>query len=85
MTQHHRFIATWCAMAAAGLIATGISHRCAAETAKPTSAAPSQLPGLRKLMETPLRDTSICRGPDGTWYLTGTVEPFWAYNQGIKV
>jgi beta-xylosidase len=36
-------------------------------------------------MDTPLRDTSICRGPDGTWYLTGTVEPFWAYNEGIKI
>ncbi len=43
------------------------------------------LPRLRKLMDTPLRDTSICRGPDGAWYLTGTVEPFWAYNEGIKV
>ena len=51
---------------------------------KPT-AARSTLPGLRKLMDTPLRDTSLCRGPDGTWYLTGTVEPFWAYNEGIKV
>ncbi|HWI56283.1 MAG TPA: family 43 glycosylhydrolase, partial [Bacillota bacterium] len=47
--------------------------------------ASSKLPGLRKLMDTPLRDTSICRGPDGNWYLTGTVEPFWAYNQGIQV
>ena len=45
---------------------------------------PGDLP-LRKLMDTPLRDTSICRGPDGTWYLTGTIEPFWDYNQGIKV
>lgn len=42
-------------------------------------------PALRKLMDTPLRDTAICRGPDGTWYLTGTVEPFWNYNEGIKV
>ncbi len=40
---------------------------------------------IRRLMDTPLRDTSICRGPDGTWYLTGTVEPFWAYNEGIKL
>ena len=40
---------------------------------------------LRKLMDTPLRDTSLCHGPDGSWYLTGTVEPFWEYNQGIKV
>ena len=44
-----------------------------------------KLPGLRKLMDTPLRDTSICRGPDGTWYLTGTVEPFWGFNEGIKL
>lgn len=48
-------------------------------------AAADRLPGLRKLMDTPLRDTSICAGPDGTWYLTGTVEPFWGYNEGIKV
>lgn len=47
--------------------------------------ARDELPGLRKLMDTPLRDTSVCRGPDGAWYLTGTVEPFWAYNEGIKV
>ncbi len=33
----------------------------------------------------PLRDTSVCRGPDGTWYLTGTIPPFWSYNEGIKV
>ncbi|MFO0891143.1 MAG: family 43 glycosylhydrolase [Isosphaeraceae bacterium] len=32
-----------------------------------------------------MRDTSITRGPDGTWYLTGTSEPFWAYNEGIRV
>jgi len=44
-----------------------------------------RLPGLRKLMDTPLRDTSICRGPDGTWYMTGTVEPFWGYNEGIQI
>lgn len=40
---------------------------------------------LRKLMDMPLRDTSVCRGTDGTWYLTGTVEPFWNYNEGIKL
>lgn len=36
-------------------------------------------------MDTPLRDPSICRGPNDTWYLTGTVEPFWGYNEGIKL
>jgi beta-xylosidase len=46
---------------------------------------PPVLPGLRKLMDTPLRDTSICLGPDGTWYLTGTVEPFYGFNEGIKL
>ncbi|HEY3324991.1 MAG TPA: family 43 glycosylhydrolase [Planctomycetota bacterium] len=45
----------------------------------------TELPGLRKLIDTPLRDTSICRGPDGTWYMTGTVEPFWSFNEGIKL
>jgi xylan 1,4-beta-xylosidase len=43
--------------------------------------------GLRKLMDTPLRDPSICRGPDGVYYLTGTSEPFWGYNNenGIRI
>jgi hypothetical protein len=50
-----------------------------------TSRGAEPLPGLRKLMDTPLRDTSICRGPDGAWYLTGTVEPFYGYNEGIKL
>lgn len=40
---------------------------------------------LRRLMDTPLRDTSICRGPGGTWYMTGTRQPFWSYNEGINV
>lgn len=48
-------------------------------------AAKDSLPNLRKLMDTPLRDTSICRGPDGAWYMTGTVEPFWGFNEGIRV
>ena len=39
------------------------------------------LPGLRKLMNIYLRDPSICSGPNGTWYLIGTVNP----PEGIKV
>lgn len=46
---------------------------------------PDELTGLRKLSDLELRDTSICRGPDGTWYLTGTVQPYWKYNEGIKI
>jgi beta-xylosidase len=43
--------------------------------------------GLRKLMDTPIRDPSICAGPDKTYYLTGTSPPFWEDNQdsGIRV
>ena len=41
--------------------------------------------GLRLLADMPLRDPSVCQGPDGTWYLTGTVEPFYGFNEGIKV
>jgi len=35
----------------------------------------AELPGLRKLMDTFLRDPSICQGPDHYWYLTGTINP----------
>ncbi len=51
------------------------------------AAPPGPPPGLRKLMDTPLRDPSVCRGPDGTYYLTGTSEPFWSFNNtnGIRV
>jgi len=57
---------------------------------EPTGAPgqPSSVPvGLRKLMDVPLRDPSICVGPDGTYYLTGTSEPFWGFNNdnGIRV
>jgi beta-xylosidase len=43
--------------------------------------------GLRQLLDEPLRDPSICRGPEGIYYLTGTSEPFWDYNNesGIRV
>jgi beta-xylosidase len=55
------------------------------EPVAPLTPGGVQLPGLRKLMDTPLRDTSICRGPEGTWYLTGTVQPFFGFNEGIKL
>ena len=90
------FAATYLALLAAGF---PVRPAHAAGAAAPASAAgaASGLPGtpapqpnsdfgaLRKLMDTPLRDPSICHGPDGTWYLTGTVEPFWGFNQGIKL
>lgn len=38
-----------------------------------------------KLMDTPLRDTSICLGPGNTYYMTGAIQPFWKYNEGVKL
>lgn len=42
---------------------------------------------VRLLFDEPLRDPSVCVGPDGTYYLTGTSEPFWGFNneKGIRV
>ena len=54
-------------------------------------AAPPMRPaapmGLRRLFDVPLRDPSICLGPDHTYYLTGTSPPFWDDNQdsGIRI
>lgn len=56
-----------------------------AESGTSSSIQIGKLPGLIRLMDMPLRDTSICRGTDGVWLMTGTVEPFWSYNEGIKV
>jgi xylan 1,4-beta-xylosidase len=69
---------------AAPALASGITNS-PPGASDPQTRPKSDLGALRKLMDTPLRDPSICRGPDGTWYLTGTVEPFWGFNQGIKL
>src|SRR5574340_638020 len=63
--------------------------------AAPADSAPAPEPptaktgphGLRMLFDSPLRDPSICVGPDGMYYLTGTSPPFWSYNNesGIRV
>ena len=42
---------------------------------------------LRPMFDYPLRDTSVCLGPDGTYYLTGTTghPTWWKTNQGIRM
>lgn len=39
------------------------------------------------LLDVPMRDPCVCLGPDGIYYLTGTSEPFWSYNNenGIRL
>ncbi|MDR0326971.1 MAG: family 43 glycosylhydrolase [Planctomycetaceae bacterium] len=41
----------------------------------------------KMLFDYHVRDTCICRGPDGTWYLTGTTghPDWWVTNEGIRI
>ncbi|MCX6925530.1 MAG: family 43 glycosylhydrolase, partial [Verrucomicrobia bacterium] len=50
------------------------------------SAAP-RLPALKPLFDFPVRDTCVCLGPDGTYYLTGTTgyPGWWQTNAGIRI
>lgn len=44
------------------------------------------LPPLLPLIEVQVRDTILCRGGDGNFYLTGsTGENIWAYNRGVEL
>ncbi len=44
------------------------------------------MPPVRVLLDIGLRDTSVCAGPDGTYYLTGTLGPnFMTENEGIPL
>ena len=47
---------------------------------------PPVLPPMKPLFDFPLRDTSICVGPDKTYYLTGTTgdpKHWWHTNEGM--
>jgi beta-xylosidase len=46
-----------------------------------------KMPPLKPLFDYPLRDTSVCLGPDGTYYLSGTTghPTWWKTNEGIRV
>jgi len=45
------------------------------------------LPPLAPLFDYPVRDTCVCLGPDGTYYLTGTTghPSWWNTNDGIRM
>lgn len=45
------------------------------------------LPEIEPLFDYPLRDVSICLGPDGTYYMTGTTgyPTWWKTNSGISI
>jgi len=46
-----------------------------------------QLPPIEPLFDFPVRDTSVCVGGDGAYYLTGTTghPTWWKTNEGIRV
>jgi xylan 1,4-beta-xylosidase len=44
------------------------------------------LPPIRPLIDVQVRDTIVCRGGDGCYYMTGsTGENIWAFNDGIEL
>lgn len=44
------------------------------------------LPAIRPLLELHLRDTQICLGGDGAYYMTGsTGDNIWAFNDGVEL
>lgn len=56
----------------------------AAHAAEPIQRPP--LPALKPLSDSPVRDTSVCLGPDGIYYLIGTTghPTWWNVNEGYK-
>jgi hypothetical protein len=44
------------------------------------------LPDIAPLIDVQVRDTIVCRGGDGNFYMTGsTGENIWAYNRGVEL
>jgi xylan 1,4-beta-xylosidase len=44
------------------------------------------LPAIRPLIDVQVRDTIVCHGGDGNFYMTGsTGENIWAYNRGVEL
>ena len=83
MLPHSHLVATALVLAMAGSLAAPRTAQ-AAESPKPPGGAARPLPGLRKLLDTPLRDTSISRGPDGTrWLKTSTHDPNPQHHSGL--
>jgi len=64
-------------------IQTGILHGAFA----PESGEYVGLPALEPLFDFPVRDTSVCLGPDGVYYLIGTTgwPTWWKTNEGIRM
>ncbi len=65
------------------------------QSAVETKQKPEKMPTIEPLFDHALRDPSICIGPDGTYYLTGTTANnpagsndttgWWYFNEGIRI
>ncbi|MEI7938219.1 MAG: family 43 glycosylhydrolase [Verrucomicrobiota bacterium] len=58
-----------------------------AEETTPLPSRPQYPAKWEPLFDFPVRDTCVCLGPDGTYYLTGTTghPTWWKTNEGIRV
>lgn len=44
------------------------------------------LPAIKPIIDVQVRDTIVCKGGDGNFYMTGsTGENIWAYNRGVEL
>ena len=80
-------LAAACAIGALTLVG-GMSATAQAELPKGTGTKiVPELPTLKPLFDMPLRDTSVCIGGDGMYYLTGTTgaPTWWTFNNGIRL
>lgn len=56
------------------------------DRARGTAVKEGLLPPLRPIWDLHLRDTSICTGPDGKYYMTGsTGDNIWDLNDGVEL
>lgn len=64
-----------------------LSGEDAKKTPDPAAEIIPALPPIKPLFDFPVRDTSICVGSDGRYYLTGTTghPTWWKTNDGVRV
>lgn len=68
-------------------LALGLAFQAAAVAAEQATKPSAGSVDLKPLFDFPVRDTCICLGPDGTYYLTGTTghPTWWQTNEGIRI
>ena len=65
---------------------TAVTDQNRAKTASGASVTEHLIPSIRPIWDIHMRDTVICRGGDGFYYMTGsTGENIWMYNDGVEI